>query len=93
MTGADKNKVDKVAEQLQIIYKIQYLNEISHYLGVSVLKKEDRLYLYQIQYIDNLLKRHNMSEYRPILMPIDLNHYLRSIIEGYKVSPEDETKY
>ena len=34
-----------------------------------------------------------MSEYRPILMPMDLNYYLYPIIEGYKASLEDETKY
>ena len=93
ITNAEKNKVDKVAKQLQIAYKIKYLSEISHYLSVSVLKREDRLYLYQTQYIDNLLERHDMNECRPILVPINPNYYLYSIIEGYKASPEDETEY
>ena len=47
ITGAEKNKVDKVAKQLQTIYKIKYLGEISYYLSVSVLKREDGLYLHQ----------------------------------------------
>ena len=93
IAGGDKEKVEAVVSQLQDAYKIKYLNDISHYLGVSVVKRENRLYLHQTKYIDDLLDRFSMADYKPISTPMDPNHHLLPTTAGYKASADNKKEY
>ena len=72
---------------------MNYMDNVTDYLGVAVLHKNDGLYLHQIRYIDELLDRHGMADCKPVLIPMDPNHHLLPANKDYRASEDDKKEY
>lgn len=75
----DQRKATK--KKLKENFKTKELGEVSHILGVRVTRnhRAGRISVDQSAYIQEILERFNMSKYKPVSTPMDVNQELDEI--------------
>lgn len=68
-----KETVNSLVNDLSSKFKIKNLGELKQCLGMRVKISKNKICLDQEQYIDNLLKRFNMLECKPVKTPMEVN--------------------
>ncbi|KAL0442101.1 UNVERIFIED_CONTAM: Retrovirus-related Pol polyprotein from transposon TNT 1-94 [Sesamum radiatum] len=66
-------------------FEMTDLGKMRYFLGIQVKQSPRRIFLSQEKYIDDLLKKFNMSHYKPISTPMLLNEKLHVHDDGEKV--------
>ncbi|KAL0402497.1 UNVERIFIED_CONTAM: Retrovirus-related Pol polyprotein from transposon TNT 1-94 [Sesamum latifolium] len=68
-------------------FEMTDLGQMRYFLGIQVKQSPGRIFLSQENYIDDLLKKFNMSHCKPISTPIALNEKLHVHDDGEEVDP------
>lgn len=68
--GLVSMKIAQVICQLNTIFSLKNLGQVSYFLGIEILKIDSFLYLYQRNYIYELLKRQKLIDDKPLPTPI-----------------------
>jgi transposase InsO family protein len=68
------NDLDSYVEELKAIFKIKDLGRAKFILGIHVNQLENfDIELYQTRYIEDMLKRHSLSQLKGVALPMDVN--------------------
>ena len=73
VTGNDDENIKDVKRKLKSEFKISDLGELKYFLGIEIVKKEDKLCLSQRKYLLDVLKKFGMSACKPLQIPLDVN--------------------
>lgn len=71
IAGNCKDNIDSVKLELSNAFRMYDLGELKHFLGITVRRVEDGIYLNQKHYILNILKRFGMEDCRECKTPMD----------------------
>lgn len=74
----DVNLKNAIKEKLQSTFKIKNLGEVSKFLGINITRDRNGgiISIDQSEYIEEILKRFDMSECNPEITPLDPNQKL-----------------
>lgn len=64
-------------------YEMTNLDLMRYFLGIQVWQSKGEIFIYQEKYLEDLLKRSNMSKCKLVTTPIALNEKLQ-LKNGYK---------
>uniref|UniRef100_A0A803Q5F0 Reverse transcriptase Ty1/copia-type domain-containing protein n=1 Tax=Cannabis sativa TaxID=3483 RepID=A0A803Q5F0_CANSA len=82
--------LSKFVQQLDKCFTLKDLGDLHFFLGIEVFRDETGLYLTQTKYIEDLLRRHNMTHLKPSPTPISTGKCL-SALDGKEM--ENPTVY
>ena len=76
LAGNDKQKLDEVKMKLSLAFKMKDLGEPENYLGMKIIRdKENKiLMLKQTEYIEKILERFNMKDFKAQRTPMVTRH-------------------
>lgn len=57
-------------------FTLKDLGELHYFLGIEVTKLQNGVYLSQAKYITDILTRHDIASFSPVLIPMLTGHYL-----------------
>ncbi|KAI3762544.1 hypothetical protein L1987_52975 [Smallanthus sonchifolius] len=66
-------------------FEISNMGELSFFLGLQVIQREDGIYLHQTKYVQNILSKYNMNDSSTYGTPIPVNHGLHPDKDGKDV--------
>jgi Reverse transcriptase (RNA-dependent DNA polymerase). len=70
----NEHRIMELKNKFQNTFKMKNLGIISKYLGMQITRDENSLKINQTQYIQNMLKKFNMSDCKSISTPIEPNY-------------------
>jgi hypothetical protein len=73
----------KFAEEMQNEFEMSMLQELSFFLGLHITQRSKGIFISQIKYIKEMLRRFEMEDCKPVKTPM---------VTGCKLSKEDESK-
>lgn len=76
ITGNNNKLIDRFIATISSRFSLKDLGELSYFLGIEVTRTSKGLHLMQKKYIIDLLTRTNMTDARPVSMPMALTHKL-----------------
>ena len=71
--AGEHNVVDTIKSLLEENFKMDDRGELHWFLGMRIIKSEDKITVDQKKYIENLLKQFNMSDCKPKATPAEVN--------------------
>ena len=89
------SKQEAVAPLLQDLHSdfpLKDLGDLHYFLGIEVAKTKHGIILTQEKYVNDLLKRANMADCKPVSTPLSTSEKL-SIYEGDPLGPIDASRY
>jgi histone deacetylase 1/2 len=89
------SKQEAVAALLQDLHNdfpLKDLGDLHYFLGIEVAKTKHGIILTQEKYVNDLLKRANMADCKPVSTPLSTSEKL-SIYEGDPLGPIDASRY
>lgn len=89
LTASSDVLLHQIIQSLQQEFSMKDLGSLHHFLGVSVTRRPDGLFLSQRQYIQDILQHAGMSDCKPCTIPVDTSAKLS--LEGDPVA--DATRY
>jgi histone deacetylase 1/2 len=92
LSSAPLPKPSTAAGQLRQSFPVKDLGKLDYFLGLEVKHQSDGLHLSQRKYIVDLLARINMTQAKPVCMPMAAADKLSRYV-GTPLSAEDTTKY
>ena len=72
IAGNCKNKIEEVKMSLKSRFKMKELGDLNSFLEVKITRNEKAMVLSQTAYLERMLARFNMSECKPISMPMEV---------------------
>jgi hypothetical protein len=90
LTASSTSLLRRITELLHSEFAMTDLGALHHFLGISVTRSSDGLFLSQHQYAADLLQRAGMAEYHSTATPVD-THAKLSATDGTPVA--DATQY
>jgi hypothetical protein len=90
LTASSTRLLRRITESLHSEFAMIDLGDLHHFLGISVTRSSDGLFLSQRQYAANLLQRAGMAECHSTATPVD-THAKLSAVDGAPVA--DATQY
>lgn len=72
--SSSETDIVDVKSKLKKEFKMKDLNEVSKFLGMEIIQKQNQIVINQSQYMENLLKKYNMQDCKPVSTPIDPNY-------------------
>ena len=90
LTASTPTLLQRITERLHSEFAMTDLGDLHHFLGISVTRSSDGLFLSQRQYALDLLQRAGMAECHSTSTPVDAQAKL-SATEGSPVT--DPTEY
>lgn len=85
--GTNPNLVEEIKKNMMEKFAMSDLGSISYFLGIQVKQSPGRIFLSQEKYIEDLLKKFNMSHCKPISTPMALNEKLHVNDDAEKIDP------
>jgi hypothetical protein len=79
------NFLKEIQRQLEITFK-----PLNLFLGIQIVLREQSIFLYQENYIKDVLKRFNMTECKPVSIPIEKDCYSKDETEAVSNMPYRE---
>lgn len=79
----DDGLSQKFAKDMQSEFEMSLLGELNFFLGLQISQLEDGIFISQIKYIKEMLKKFGMEDCRPVSTPM---------VTGCKLSKDDESK-
>jgi len=73
-------------------FPLKDLGDLHYFLGIEVSETSNGIILTQEKYVNDLLRRVNMADCKPVSTPLSTSEKL-SIYEGVPLGPEDMTRY
>ena len=70
------------ASEMKEEFEMSMFDELTFFLGLKVYQIDKGIFISQMKYIKDMLKRFNMEEYKPVSTPM---------ITGCKLSMDDES--
>lgn len=92
VASSSQEATDALLEDLEKEFALKDLGDIHFFLGIEVKRSADGLILSQGKYAQDIVKRTNMSNSKPIGTPLSSIEKL-SLLEGDPLGPEDSTNY
>ncbi|XP_060963442.1 uncharacterized mitochondrial protein AtMg00810-like [Cannabis sativa] len=77
--GNNDIHLSKFVQQLDKCFTLKDLGDLHFFLGIEVFRDEAGLYLTQTKYIEDLLRRHNMTHLKPSPTPISTGKCLSAL--------------
>jgi len=77
--GATGELNEQTINVLKTEFKVNNMGELNWLLGIQITFTEDGITLSQMTFIDKILNRFSMQDYKPISTSIDPNHRLKAI--------------
>ena len=82
--GSDDDGLSqKFAKDMQSEFEMSLLGELNFFLGLQISQLEDGIFISQIKYIKEMLKKFGMEDCRPVSTPM---------VTSCKLSKDDESK-
>ncbi|XP_066324497.1 uncharacterized mitochondrial protein AtMg00810-like [Miscanthus floridulus] len=72
ITGAHAKDIDSFKREMAARFKMSDLGALSYYLGIEVRQGKQSISLGQRAYVENLLERGGMAEYKPCVTPMEV---------------------
>jgi hypothetical protein len=72
LTASSTELLRRTISALQREFTMKDLGLLHHFLGITVERRPDGLFLYQCTYTLDILKRAVMADYKPCTTPVDL---------------------
>ena len=91
LTGSSDTLVSQFVDYLAQRFSLKDLGPLSYFLGVEVVPHRLGILLSQRRYIQDLLKRTNMADAKPVLTPLPTSSAVISLPSGTPLS--DPTPY
>ncbi|XP_047315864.1 uncharacterized mitochondrial protein AtMg00810-like [Impatiens glandulifera] len=88
--GTNKAMVAEFKNQMMKEFEITDLGLMKYFLGIQVKQSPGKIFLAQEKYIEDLLKKFNMSQCKPLSTPMALNENFQVNDDGEKA---DSTSY
>ena len=78
LAGKDETKMEKVKKELSSKFDIKDLGELSYFLGMSIVQKQEEkvTWMGQPTYTQKLLTKTGMNDCKPVKTPVDPGHRL-----------------
>ena len=78
LAGKDETKMENVKKELSSKFEIKDLGELSYFLGMSIVQKQEEkvTWMGQPAYTQKLLTKTGMNDYKPVKTPVDPGHRL-----------------
>ena len=90
ITSDDNEEIQKLKVKLAKVFEIKDLGTLCYFLGITVARSKERIYIFQRKYVLDLLKETRMLGCKRTKNPIDYNHKLSALIDDASV---DKDKY
>lgn len=84
--------VTALLQDLHSEFPLKDLGNLHYFLGIEVSETSNGIILTQEKYVNDLLRRVNMADCKPVSTPLSTSEKL-SIYEGVPLGPEDMTRY
>lgn len=86
----DEVRIEEMISKLRKLFVITDFGRQTHFLGVKITFRTDRIFLSQLAYIQKVIQMANMADAKPTKYPLPMSHPLyRNIIDP---SPEEGAK-
>lgn len=92
VTSSSQEATNALLKDLEREFALKDLRDLHYFLGIEVKRSPDGLILLQGKYAEDILKRTNMSNSRPINTPLSSVEKL-SATEGDPLGTEDSKNY
>ncbi len=92
VTSSRQEAVPALLQDLQKEFALKDLGDLHYFLGIEVTKVSGGIVLTQDKYVNDLLRRVNMFDCKPVSTPLSTSEKL-SINEGDPLGPNDATHY
>lgn len=89
ITGNSKSAIADLITHLSRRFSLKDLGDLSYFLGIEVLRTQQRFHLSQRKYIGDLLYRTNMTNVKPVPTPICVSTSL-SVRDGEELDDPSE---
>jgi hypothetical protein len=76
LTASSLELLRRTIAALQREFAMKDLGPLHHFLGITVERHRDGLFLYQCTYMLDIIKRATMTDYKPCTTPVDLQAQL-----------------
>ena len=83
--GTDEDAVKKFELELSKIYKVKILGEVKRILKMNIVRTKDYTYIHQMDYIENMLNRFEMTNCIPIGTPA-----VKDLLEDSELLPNNQ---
>ena len=94
---ADMKVINFIKQEISKLYSIEYLGPVEYFLGVRIQREGNSIFLSQQKYIEDILRKFNMQNFRPVKHPMELHDELMmestpayEEVEAMKVVPYRE---
>ncbi|PKI56466.1 hypothetical protein CRG98_023104 [Punica granatum] len=77
VTGDNKVQVEKLKGDLQKVFEMTDLGDMSYFLGMKVQQKKNEAFICQKKYLREILKKFKMEECKSALTPMNLKEKLK----------------
>ena len=77
-TSTSQSMLDEFKMAMMKEYEMTDLGLMKYFLGIQVRQSKGEIFIYQEKYLDNLLKRYQMNNCKPIATPLAANEKLQS---------------
>ena len=71
LTGPNETHIADFKAELNLAFKMSDLGLLHHYLGIQFMQIDGGIALFQTKYIETLLQRFGLEDYKPIATPME----------------------
>lgn len=71
IAGSNQHRVDSFKRKIQNTFETRDLGELNFCLGIKFEKRNGAIYSSQVKYIEDILKKFNMDQCRPVVYPME----------------------
>ena len=79
----DDRMSQNFSKDTQSEFEMSFLGELTFFLGLQISQLDDGIFIFQTKYIKEMLNKFEMEDCKPVST---------SMITGYKMSRDDESK-
>lgn len=92
VVSSKQEAVTALLQDLHNDFPLKDLGDLHYFLGIEVAKTKHGIILTQEKYVNDLLKRANMADCKPVSTPLSTSEKL-SVYEGDLLGPIDASRY
>ena len=85
VAGATEEAVNEIKSQLNENFKMDDRGDLNWFLGMQILRSHDKITVDQTKYIETVLQEFNMSDFKAVATPGEVNLKLVKSNEGKKL--------
>jgi hypothetical protein len=83
--STNKSFCDEISKIMIDMFEMSIIGELKYFLGFQIKQLEDGMFISQIKYTHDLLKKYGMNKTKPIKTPMGTNDYLDLDMGGKSV--------